>query len=268
MRSKIILSLTIIVILFSSCKLRLTKEIHNEYKKYYDQYHVTGSFALYDKKHDKYYIFNDEQFTQNFIPASTFKICNSLIGLESGVIKDENFVIKWDGIKRWRPEWNQDQDLKTAYKNSTVWYYQELARRVDVENMKFWMNKCAYGNADTTGGVDKFWLNGGLRISPNQQIDFLQRLDLNILPFSQRNIDLVKKIMIEQDSAGVVLRSKTGWGSMDNTDIGWYIGYVKTKDNTYYFSNCIQCKVTSNEAFPMARIAIAKAIMKDLRILK
>ena len=100
MKSRIYLTLIFAVALLSSCKLRLTKEFHNEYKKYYDQYKVTGSFALYDKNHDKYCIFNDEQFTQNFIPASTFKICNSLIGLESGVIKDENFVIKWDGIKR------------------------------------------------------------------------------------------------------------------------------------------------------------------------
>lgn len=149
---------------------------------------------LYDPQTDKYVFYNPNQFEQTFSPASTYKICNSLIGLETGVIKDENFVIPWDSVTRQNPNWNSDHDLKTAFKNSTVWYYQELARRVGRQQMKYWLDKANYGNADTSGGIDKFWLTGGLRISPKQQIDFLKRLHDNKLPFSQRSVDIVKKL--------------------------------------------------------------------------
>ncbi len=211
----------------------------DDFKKYYDEYNVEGSFVLYDKQQDKYTFYNQEQFNQTFSPASTFKICNSLIGLETGVIKDENFVIPWDSVIR-NPVWDKDHNLKTAFANSTVWYYQELARRVGGEQMKYWLDKSNYGNADTSGGIDKFWLSGGLRISPEQQIDFLKRLHDNTLPFSQRSIDIVKNIMIAKDTLGYVVRAKTGWGGHGNKDVGWYVGYIETQNNVYYFANCVQ----------------------------
>jgi len=129
------------------------EELRDDFGKYYEQYDVDGSAVVYDEKNNKYYFYNKAQYTEMFTPASTFKICNSLIGLETGVIKDENFVIKWDGVDRGRPEWNKDQDMKSAFRNSTVWYYQEMARRVGGERMKHWLEKANYGNRDTLGGT-------------------------------------------------------------------------------------------------------------------
>ncbi|OWY25530.1 hypothetical protein C7N43_20225, partial [Sphingobacteriales bacterium UPWRP_1] len=163
---QIILILTIAIIGLTACKHKQTTEIRDNFKKHYIQFNVDGSFVLYDPQTDKYVFYNPNQFEQTFSPASTYKICNSLIGLETGVIKDENFVIPWDSVTRQNPNWNSDHDLKTAFKNSTVWYYQELARRVGRQQMKYWLDKANYGNADTSGGIDKFWLTGGLRISP------------------------------------------------------------------------------------------------------
>ncbi|HEY6436139.1 MAG TPA: penicillin-binding transpeptidase domain-containing protein, partial [Ignavibacteriaceae bacterium] len=183
------LFIVLVILSLSSCKVQQSSVTRDDFKKFYDEYNVDGSFVLYDKNNDKFIFYNQSQFKQEFTPASTFKICNSLIGLETGVIKDENFSIPWDSVQRRIPTWNQDQDLKSAFKNSTVWYYQELARRVDGERMKYWLEKAQFGNADTSGGIDKFWLSGGLRIAPEQQIDFLQRLHDNKLPFSQRSID-------------------------------------------------------------------------------
>ncbi|MFN3343993.1 MAG: penicillin-binding transpeptidase domain-containing protein, partial [Flavobacteriales bacterium] len=116
-----ILLLTIAVFGLTACKQRQTTEIRDDFKKYYDQFNVDGSFVLYDPQTDKYIFYNQDQFEQTFLPASTFKIFNSLIGLETGVIKDENFVIPWDSVTRQNPNWNTDHDLKTAFKNSTVW---------------------------------------------------------------------------------------------------------------------------------------------------
>jgi len=263
---KIILSSFLFIALFSSCNLLNKNEIRDDFKQSYDAYKVQGSFVLYDLKNDKYLFYNRSQFEQVFTPASTFKICNSLIGLETGVIADENFVIQWDSVVRKRPAWNKSQDLKTAFKNSTVWYYQELARRVGGQKMKFWLDKTQYGNADTMGGIDKFWLSGGLRISPKQQIEFLKRLYLNQLPFAQRNMDIVKKVMVAVDSANYTIRAKTGWGMENGTDIGWYVGYYQTKANVYFFANCIQNADTTNQQFANARIEICKKIFETLKL--
>ncbi len=257
-----------IFLIFSCFVHSQTSETRDDFQKYYEQFDVVGSFVLYDQSNDKYIFYNQSQFKQPFTPASTFKICNSLIGLESGIIKDENFVIPWDSITRWLPAWNQDQDLKSAFKNSTVWYYQELARRVGGEKMKYWLDRVNYGNADTSGGIDRFWLTGGLRITPEQQIDFLRKLHDNKLPFSQRSMDIAKEIMIAKDSLDYIVRAKTGWGQQDDTNIGWYVGYVEKNDDVYYFANCIQTKDSENKDFARARIEIVYQIFNELKLIK
>lgn len=246
--------------------------IRNDFKKYFDEYKVEGSFVLYDRNADEFIFYNKDQYERQFTPASTFKICNSLIGIETGVIPDENFVIPWDSVKRTQI-WDKDFDLKNAYKNSTVWYYQELARRVGGERMKHWLDTAQYGNADTSGGIDKFWLTGGLRITPKQEIDFLIRLNTNTLPFSQRSVDIVKNIMIERDTNGYVLRGKSGWGTQVNEEIGWFVGYVEANNDVCYFATCVQLPgelIENNErvdSFVESRRGITYKILKDLKIL-
>lgn len=264
---RIVFLFALSLIYLAGCTPKQSAEVRADFKKYYDQYGVTGSFVLYDPQEERYLFYNPEQYEQEFSPASTFKICNSLIGLETGVIADEHFVIPWDSIERHNPEWNSDQDLKSAFKNSTVWYYQELARRVGGPQMKSWLDKANYGNADTSGGIDQFWLSGGLRISPKQQIDFLKRLHDNQLPFSPRAMDIVKNIMIAKDTLGYVVRAKTGWGGHDNTDIGWYVGYVETRGKVYYFANCIQSTDPENNNFARARMEIVYRILEEIKLL-
>lgn len=267
-------TLLIVVTILTAFRLKHKEEIRDDFKKYYDKFNVEGSFVLYDQKQDKYIFYNKEQFKQTFSPASTFKICNSLIGLETGVIKDEKFVIKWDSVVRQNSNWNTNHDLKTAFKNSTVWYYQELARRVGGQKMKYWLDKANYGNTDTSGGIDKFWLTGGLRISPEQQIDFLKRLHDNQLPFSQRSIDIVKKIMVTDDTLGYIIRSKTGWGVDDKKDIGWNVGYIETNNRVYYFANCVQIdgeQLNDNNraiSFDKSRTEIVYKILKEFKLIR
>lgn len=252
----------------ASCKYKQTVEIRDNFKKYYDQFKVEGSFVLFDQNNDKFIFCNQQQFKEPFSPASTFKICNSLIGLETGVIKDEGFVISWDSIVRPNLKWNQDHDLKLAFKNSTVWYYRELARRVGGDKMKFWLDKAQYGNVDTSGGIDLFWLKGGLRVTPEQQIDFLKRLHDNKLPFAKRTVDIVKKIMIAKDTLDYIVRAKTGWSDEEERIVGWYVGYIEKNNNVYYFANCIQSKDIDNKDFSRARTEIAYKILDDLNVTK
>jgi beta-lactamase class D len=262
------LSGLLMLIAVAAFKQTAKKKVRDDFKKYYDEFQVTGSFVLYDENQDQWILCNASQLKEPFIPASTFKICNSLIGLETGVIRDENFVLHWDSIVRQNPKWNTDHDLKSAYKNSVVWYYQELARRVGQERMNYWLNKAQYGNRNTSGGIDGFWLTGGLRVTPEQQIDFLRRLKHDKVPFSQRSIDIVKKIMVAKDTLNYVVRAKTGWGDEPKRIVGWYVGYIEKNNNVYYFANCIQSTNSEIPGFGRARIAITYKILNDLQVTK
>lgn len=200
---------------------------------------LTGVFLLYDEAKDIWLTNNDSLAQTGFIPASTFKIPNSIIGLETGVIADENFVLPWDSVARFYDAWNKDQDLAHAIKHSTVWYYQELARRVGEKKMKDWMQKLQYGNMDISGSIDQFWLRGGIRISPLQQIHFLRNFATNKLPVSERSSSIVKKITIQKQGDAGTVHAKTGWGFMDEMNIGWFVGYVEKPAGNFYFATLL-----------------------------
>ena len=243
-------------------------EQHPQWKKYFDSAKVQGTFVLYDYKKNKWNYSDSAEAAVQFIPASTFKILNSLISLECGSVKNENEIFKWDGVKRRVDSWNADTDLKSAFKNSTVWFYQECARRTGAKKMKEFLDSVDFGNKDTSGGIDLFWLKGGLRINPIQQINFLKKLYENKLPFQQKNIDIVKRIMISEDPTIYKLRCKTGWGFTDSSQVGWYIGYIEKANEIYFFSTFVQSKDTTNENFGKCRKEITNSIIRDLNILK
>jgi len=194
-------------------------------------------------------------------PCSTFKIPNSLIGLETGVIPDASFVLKWDGVRRPREEWNRDHDLRSALKHSVVWYYQKLARRVGPERMQQWVSALRYGNEDISGGIDRFWLGPSLRISPDEQVDFLARLHAGQLPVSARSLAIVKDILVQdQPGPGIVYRGKTGScqdpGASDPH--GWWVGSVEQEGRLHLFAALIEGPGASGLVCrPMAEKALA-----------
>lgn len=243
------------------------QEERKDFKQFYDQHQLKGAFVLYDQKKDRYLYYNKEESNKEFLPASTFKICNSLIALEAGMVKDQYEVFKWDKQQRRIQEWNADTDMKQAFRNSTVWFYQNLAEKIGEEQMKYWLHELKYGNENTSGGINGFWLWGGLRITAMQQIDFLRRLQGNKLALSKRSMEVVKEIMISKNVDGKVVREKTGATKQDGSYLGWHVGYVTTKDNVYYFANCIQTK-DKTEDFESARTEITFQVLQQLNILK
>jgi beta-lactamase class D len=225
---------------------------------------VTGTFVLYDPATRRYLVHNPERADERFIPASTFKVLNSLISLETGVVADTTTIFKWDGVERSIPRWNRDHTLATAFENSVVWIYQELSRRVGAARMQDYVERAKYGNANIGGGIDQFWLSGGLRISAMEQVNFLKRLHERCLPFSDRTVDLVEGIMVEGRGSGHVLHGKSGWADGIPADIGWYVGYVVREDRTYYFALNIDIERAEQGS---ARREIARAILVDLGLL-
>ncbi len=201
---------------------------------------LTGSFSLLDLQTGQYVVSSDTGLDFPWSPASTFKICNTLIGLQTGVITGRDFTLPWDSVQRSIPAWNRDHDLPSAFSNSVVWYYQEVARRIGPKHMAHWLKKARYGNADSSGGIDQFWLTGGLRITPRQQLDFIRRLYLGKLPFEAQHQALVKDIMLVDQQPDHVLRGKTGWSTMENLNSGWFVGYLEKEGNAWAFVTFVQ----------------------------
>lgn len=232
----------------------------------FEQYNAQGGLVLYDLENDSYYTYNESRIDSSYIPASTFKIIHSLIALETGAIKDENEVIAWDGMIRNYFKWNQDQTMRTAIKYSTVWFYQNLAKRIGQEQMQHWVDTLSYGNQDLSNSeIDKFWLTGNLRISPRQQIDLLVRLYENDLPFSKENMKIVRKIIAQEQNTNYILRGKTGWGQLPEGDIGWYVGYLEAENNVYFFANNIDITTRKDRK---ARQKIVRELFKKIDLMK
>lgn len=242
----------------------------NDFKKYFDEYGVKGSFMMYDMKNKSYMYYDSARCYERFSPASTFKIPNSLIGLETGVIPDENFVIKWDGTKRREP-CDKDLTLTEAVKISCIYYFQVLARDVGAEKMQNFLNKFDYGNQDISDGIDQFWLKGSLKISQAEQIEFLQKFYNGNLPVSKRAMDIVRNIIILDEKPEYIFRGKTGWNNSGNIDNGWLVGWVETKgpnssDNVYVYALNVEAP-EGNEKFAESRRAITEKIFKELKVL-
>ncbi|MBE9070637.1 class D beta-lactamase, partial [Leptolyngbya cf. ectocarpi LEGE 11479] len=184
-----------------------------EFSQHFQDIGVEGSILVYDRNQDQTYQHNPERNGTPFLPASTFKILNSLIALKTGVIADDVAVLTWDGIERTIPTWNRDLNMRMAFNLSAVWFYQVIARRVGHWRMQQWVTAAGYGNQQIGDpkDIDSFWLEGELRITPQEQIQFLRRLYDNDLPFSNDAIATVKDIMIVEKTPDYISRAKSGW---------------------------------------------------------
>ncbi len=197
---------------------------------------VAGTIVLTSLETGEQLVHNPGRLDRRYLPASTFKIPNTLIALETAVVISPFAVIRWDGRERPVKGWNRDHCLVTALPASCVWFYQELARRVGMEAYGRILKDLPYGNGKTGPRVDTFWLDGDIRISANEQVDFLKRLYRDELPFNIRHQHLVKSLMQVGQAGNRVLRAKTGWALRNGHDIGWYVGWVEVPGDVWFFA--------------------------------
>jgi beta-lactamase class D len=217
------------VLLFTSCRDSRIHE-HKDWGKYFELRGIgkdKGCFMLRDNNHEAVNYYNKDRCLERFTPASTFKIFNSLVALETAVAPDEQLVIKWDSVVRSNPDWNKDMNMREAFKVSNVAYYQEIARRIGRANMQHYLDTASYGNKRMGGPIDMFWLNDTLQISADEQVGFVKRLYFNELPFSERSQRIVRSMLLQEETPAYKLYYKTGWGKLPNKQVLWIVGYIE-----------------------------------------
>ena len=280
---KLYVALLLAIVVTASCK-REVYFTQNQWGDIFKKYGIDSAcFELKDNNHDQLFIYNLERASRRYSPASTFKIMNSLIALETNVAPDENMVIAWDGIER-RPEWNKDMNMRDAFRVSCVPYYQEIARRIGQTDMQKALDSVAYGNMRIGSKIDEFWLNDTLQISADEQVTLNKKLYFDKLPFSQRSQRIVRSLMLREDSATYKLYYKTGTSipirSGKKNVLAWIVGFVEKKETQkavmsnkeetnykpYFFAMNFETADT-NMNTQEVRLNILKEILRERKII-
>ena len=228
-----------------------------------------GSITIFDYKRSEWIMSDSTDSQVETVPASTFKIPNLLIALETGVIQSEMDTMGWIGsidttLYGYRPSTYKDMTVKYAFQVSAGWVFMELAKKVGREHYEQVLNDIGYGNAAVSDEAD-FWNFGPLKVSPRDQVEMLIRIYEEKLPFSKHNFDIVKAVMVTEQTDDYTIRSKTGLGVQNGKDIGWWVGYLQRKDNVYFFATrIVKDHGTPSDGFMKCRLDITREVLRQL----
>ncbi|GIU08300.1 MULTISPECIES: class D beta-lactamase [unclassified Shewanella] len=236
-----------------------------DWQSYFKRYDVNGTIVVVDQRagQPQGWVYNADRANHRFSPASTFKIPHSLFALDSNLVKDEFQVFKWDGIERSFAPHNQDQNLHSAMGNSAVWVYDDFAEQLGEKKAQHYVSLIDYGNAvpsfeHSSADGGSYWIDGELAISAVEQVDFLQKLYRNQLPFELADQLLVKDIMIVEAGGGWILRAKTGWQGQ----YGWWIGWVEWPTGPVFFALNIDTPNRMKDLYK--RQAIVRGVLQSI----
>lgn len=225
-----------------------------------DNASLSGSILIYEPNSNTAFSNNFKRCDSGFLPASTFKIPNAIIALETGVVEDDSSLFRWDGQPRRLKIWEKDMSFKEAFHLSCVPCYQEIARKIGYNRMKKHLNSFGYGTMHfDSSQIDVFWLSGDSRITQWEQIKFLQNFHNKSLGISDRTDSIMKVMMIIETGPDYILRGKTGWSIRDGLNVGWFVGYVQTPKADYFFATNVE-PLSSFDLNTFARIRIEVTI--------
>jgi beta-lactamase class D len=233
-------------------------------RQLFQEHGVAGTFVLYEPAASKTITVDGERAARRYVPASTFKIANSLIALETGVVKDESEVIPYGGKPQPIKAWEKDMSMREAIAASNVPIYQEIARRVGLERYRDWLERLGYGNRRTDTALETFWLDGPLEISAVEQARFVAALAQQTLPASTRSQSIVRDILRLESSGDRTLYGKTGWRFSSRPQLGWWTGWVERGTRPIAFALNIDILSPEDAA---KRVAIGKAMLSKLEVL-
>lgn len=245
-----------LLLLFAGSSLEIAQAAELQFDDIFKAEKTNGTLVVESLGQQKIWVHNEARAAQPKTPASTFKIPNSLFALEAGAVANVDELVPWDGTMRSIEAWNKPHSLRSGIIVSSVPTYQELARRMGLDQMASFVAKAGYGNQKIGDVVDMFWLRGPLQISAYEQIDFLKRLEARALPFARDNLEATIDILEVDRGENWVLRAKTGWAINTKPSIGWYVGWLELQTDTYVFA--LNIDMLDSKIHLKSRMAIAK----------
>jgi len=220
-----------------------------------------------DPSKGRYFGYNPSLWDSGYLPASTFKIPNTLIGLETEI--DTGYIFKWNGEKRRLPQWDKDLTLPEAFRVSCVPCFQELARKTGPDRMISFLEKMKYPGMDVhQDNIDLFWLEGKSRITPRQQLEFITRLYEETLPLKKSTMQAMKKIMVIESTTDYKLSGKTGWAVRNGNNYGWFTGWLETDGGVYFIATLVEpVDQTETVDFAAARKLVTMDVFRFLGLI-
>ena len=226
---------------------------------------INGTFVLFDVTAQTYVGHNKDRAEKRFVPASTFKIPNTLIGLSVGAVKSVDEVLPYRGrAQPFIKAWEKDMRLRDAIVVSNVPIYQELARRIGLGRMRDNVERMDFGNKEIGTSVDKFWLTGPLKISAVEQTQFLAKLAEGSLPFPPQYQESVREITSLEQGANWRLHGKTGWENAPGPGVGWWVGWLLRDGRVYSFALNMDIRKASDAS---KRLELGRTSLKVLGLL-
>ena len=225
---------------------------------------VDGAFVVRDPRTGAMAGYNEARARTRFVPASTFKIAHSLIGVATGAVANVDEVLEYGGRPQPYPAWERDMSLREAIAMSNVAIYRTLARRIGLEDMGRCVRRLDYGNRLLGETVDRFWLDGPLRISAVEQTVFLARLAEKRLPLPEPVQAQVHEIMFNAHGQGWRLWAKSGWENAPGVGVGWWVGWVHAAGTDHAFALNMDMR---DPAMAPLRESLARACLQALRLL-
>ncbi len=269
MNNRILLFALVALTTLGACSTNNINQ-EDELKQYFDAQKVEGCFGLFDNGQGQFTIYNMPRDRDSaYLPASTFKIFNSLVALGTGRIFSDTVVVPWDGVVRMGPggdtmyAWNKDMNMREAFAVSNVGFYQELARRIGRDTMQRMLDSIGYGNKKIGDKIDRFWLDNSLKISPDEQLGLVKKLYFRQLAFQNREQEIVKDMMIREKTDKYILAYKTGWGQTEKgNQLGWMVGWIEENRHPYFFVLNVE---SADPGIDMVnvRLNILKSILKE-----
>lgn len=232
-----------------------------------------GTFVLWSEPTGRVVRHDPARAARRFLPASTFKIPHTLIALETGVLTGPEQELPWDSAMappeaHWPRTWLGSQTLRSAFRNSVYWYYQEVARRIGEERMRQWLARFDYGNRDIGGGIDRFWLWGDMRISPDEQVGFLRRVYRGDHGVSPRATALLKELMVLKETPHWRLSGKTGTADVTpNRELGWLVGWLEEGDEVHFYALNMEGETVWERWPPQRRAELVEQLLREVGVL-
>jgi beta-lactamase class D len=230
------------------------------------------TFVLKTESDGQLQVINKQRAQRQLTPFSTFKIPNTLILLEKGLVKDMQQQFSIDETRYPRESWwfkrwyEKPLNIRDAFQYSALPLYQQLSADAGKNTYQQYLPEFGYGNQDVSSAVDQFWLNKSLKISAIQQVEFLQKLYNGKLPLSSKTLSTFKDIMLVEATDEYKLYAKTGAGMLGKGHaLGWYVGFVERNDDVYYFA--VNTDAESFQKVQPKRIEIARQNLKAAGVL-